>query len=729
MSTLDLTEQPFSQLLLSSFSYFARPLDFLRHYNRSFLRFDAVAGLTVAVIALPQAIAYALIAGLPPAMGLYTAVVASIVAALWGSSNQAHSGPTNTHSLLTFSVLITIASPGSPEYVAAAGMLAIMVGLFRLIVGFTRLGMLANFVSDAVVVGFAGGAGILIIINQLSHLLRLQIAAASPLATLWAVALHLPQTHLLSLGLGVGTMIIIILLRRWAPKAPGPLLGIVAALIAVAVWGLDQRGVQVIGELPRVLPPLASLRFSDFTLIGRLSTGALAIGAIGLVQTTSITRSLAAQTGQRLDTNQEFVGQGLANIASGFFSGFVASSSFNRSVVNLEAGARTPLAAALAGVFVLLIMIALGPLAVFIPRAALAGMLLWIGFRMVDRKEMKRLFRGSRGDAVIMISTLLATLFLPLEFAVLTGILMSFGRYIMRTSMPRVLTVLPDETYRHFLPSGHRPQCPQLGVLEIQGDLYFGAANHVEEVILANLQRHPEQSYLLLRMQNVQLIDISGIHMLESVLRTYRERGGDVFFVKVRGQVLERMQTLGFEQGVGEDHFLEEDEAISTIFYHVMDPAVCIYECEVRAFAECQNLPRPDDHLALPTPTGMESETFAMVSPSQLTAELHSPSPPLIIDVREPHEFRSGHIPQAQNVPLPRVLRGQAQLPPDSEIVLVCRTARRSRRAAAALRQQGYQHVHILDGGMTRWGAEQYLQAIDDFDHRGSQPPQGKEES
>ncbi len=715
MSTLELSQQPLSKIFLRSFGYFARPVALIRSYNRQWLRDDVIAGLTVAMVALPQAIAYALIAGLPPAMGIYTAVVAAIVAALWGSSNQAHSGPTNTHSLLTYSVLIAIAVPESPEYVAAAGLLAIMVGIFRMAVGLARLGRLANFVSDAVVVGFSGGAGILIIINQLQHFLRVQAAGGSPLNTLWSVIQQVPQAHVLSMGLGLMTMVIIVSLRRWAPKAPGPLLAMVAALAAVAFWGLDQQGVRVIGGLPKGLPPFVSPAFFSWSLVGRLSTGALAIGAIGLVQTTSVTRSLAAQTGQRLDTNQEFVGQGMASIASGLFSGFVPSSSFNRSIVNHEAGARSPLAAVLAGVFVLLIIILLGPLARFIPRSALAGLLLWIGFQMINRREMARLFRGSRGDAVIMTTTLLTTLFLPLEFAVLIGILMSFGRYILRTSMPSVLTELPDAEFRHFEPSGGRPLCPQLAVIEIQGDLYFGAVNHVEESILANLERHPDQRYLLLRMQNVQLIDISGVHMLESILRTYRERRGDVYFVKVRGQVLERMQALGFEQAVGEDHFLEEDEAISTIFYHVLDPAVCIYECDVRAFAECQNLPRPTYHLELPQPTGAEAAVYPMINSQELYAALRGANPPLVIDVREAREFRQDHIPQARNVPLPRVLAGEHHLPEDQPLVLVCRTMRRSRRAAAALQQQGYEDLRILDGGMMAWNDARLLTAVDDF--------------
>lgn len=730
MTTLNLTENPGRDIVFKTLSYFTHPLEILRNYDRADLVPDAMAGLTVAVVLLPQSFIYAIIAGMPPITGIYTAIIGAIVGALWGSSRYAQSGPTNTHSLLTFAVAATLALPGSPEYLTVVGLLALMVGTFKLLVGLTRLGLLAVFVSDAVVVGFTAGAGILIAINQVPILLGLHFKrGANLIATLITIGKHLPETHIPSLILGGTVIILILIMGRIKRHLPAAFIVMVLATVVVGIFHLDRIGLAIIGDLPRGLPPLADIPFTDWHLIGKLMMGAVAVGAIGLVQTTSMTRALAAQTGQRVDSNQEFVAQGLANITSGLFSGFLVTTSFNRSALNLQAGARTQIAALFSGIFVLIAMLILAPYAAWLPRTALAGLLMVISYRMIDKVEIKRLLRGGRGDAWIMMITFIGALLLPLEFAVLAGIALSLARYILRTSTPHVMSVLPDEKYRHFVEANECSACPQLGVLEIRGDLYFGAASHVEEEILANMQRHPDQYYLLLRMQNVQLIDIGGIRMLESVVRKYRALGGDVFFVKVRGQVLERMQTLGFEHGVGEDHFLEEDEAISTIFYHVMDPAVCIYECEVRAFAECQNLPRPDDHLALPTPTGMESETFAMVSPSQLTAELHSPSPPMIIDVREPYEFRHGHIPQAQNMPLPRVLRGQAPLPPDSEIVLVCRTARRSRRAAAALKQQGYQHVHILDGGMTRWEAEQYLQAIDDFDHHGFQPPQGKEES
>jgi SulP family sulfate permease len=311
-------------------------------------------------------------------------------------------------------------------------------------------------------------------------LLRLE-ATAPPglLNTLQDISTHLTDTHLFSLALGLGTLIIILLLRRFYPKWPGTLIALSAAGATVALFGLDGYGVKILGEIPHNLPPLAPLPLTNVQLIGDLSVGALAVAAIGLVEATSIARSVATQSGQRLDSNQEFVGQGLANIACGFFSGHVCSGSFNRSALNYEAKARTPLAGVFSGLFVLAAMLVFSPLAAYIPRAALAAMLLIAAYGMVDRKEMARLWRGARGDALIMIVTFLATLFLPLQFAVLTGILMSLTYYIMKTSTPRVHTVLPDTNFRHFTYQPNKPQCCQLGIIKISGDLYFGAVNHV----------------------------------------------------------------------------------------------------------------------------------------------------------------------------------------------------------------------------------------------------------
>lgn len=696
-----------------TFLFFLRPVRIIRTYQRSNLRPDLLAGLTVAVILLPQAIVYALIAELPPHVGLYSAIVAAIVGGLWGSSNHLQTGPTNTASLLVLAVLLPIAASGTPEYLVAAGLLAVLVGAFRLALGLARLGILANFVSDSVIVGFAAGAGVLISVNQLRYLFRLDFHGSPYLVnTVQSLISNITEAHWISTALGLGTVLLIIITRKLNAKLPGALLSMVAAAAVVGIFRLDREGVSVIGHLSRGLPPFSVLPILDFELIGKLSTGALAIAAIGLVEAMSIARSIAGQTGQRLDGNQEFVGQGLANIFCGFFSGYATSGSFLRSTVNFNSGGKTALASVFSGIFILAAMNIFAPFAAYVPRAALAGVLILTAYRMVDRQRIVRIWRGAGGDAAVMAVTFLATLFLHLEFAVLTGTLLSLVVYILKTSVPRVIPVLPDDKFKHFVSHPGEQHCPQLSIINISGDLYFGAVNHIEKSIHQNMVEHPEQRFLLLRMHMVNQCDMSGIHVLENVLANYRKMGGDIFFVRVDPQVMKLFMSSGFLRRLGKDNILPEDRAIDHIYHKILDPAICIYECPVRAFRECQNLPKHEHSLELPFHTEKPEPGVPGISCQDLRARLRSKIPPLVIDVREPREYKQSHIPGAELFPLPVLLSEAPDLPMDRHIVLVCRGGRRSTRATSVLHSRGYKNAAVLEGGMLAWETAGYLIAV-----------------
>lgn len=699
--------------------YLSRPARLVREYDRSYFRPDLVAGLTVAVILLPQSIAFTLIAELPPQMGIYAAAIAAVVGAVWGSSDQTHTGPANAISLLVLSVLLTNFTPGTDQFIWAAGMLALMAGVMQLIMGLARLGVLVNFVSHSVIVGFASGAGVLIALRQLPHLIGVQVAAEGSIQLAIDTILALPETNLATAAIGIGTIVLLVVLRRINKRIPAALIALVVSSLLVFTLSLDDRGVAVIGELPQSLPPIADLPILDFSFITRLSTGALAVAAIGLVETSAIARSIATQTGQRLDSNQEFVGQGLANIAVGIFSGYPGAGSFSRSAVNFDAGAKTPMASVMSSIFLILAVFLTAPMAAYLPRAALAGVLIVVAIGMIDVPEIRRIWQGTRGDALIMLATFLGTLFIEIAFAVLLGIMLSFVRYILRTSTPRVHQVVPDEKYGHFAYRPTQPHCPQLGVVDILGDLYFGAVNHVEEIIFRYQELHPEQRYLLIRMHNVNNCDFSGIHMLENVLKSYRDNGGDIFMVRVSYQVDKIMRSTGFRDTIGMQNFLDEDEAISHIFYHVLDPAICIYECPYRVFKECVNLPKqtfPDDIKVLDA--GTADKKVEQVTAEELWELIRVvPEKLTIVDVREPREYRRGHIPDAQLVPLTRILTGEHQFDYGGEhqIVFVCRSGRRSRRAALQV-MDTQDNVRILKGGMLAWEASGLLDAVDYFE-------------
>lgn len=707
-ATVDELTEPVRQWLTAVGGFMLRPVQIVRGYDRAALRPDLMAGLTVAIVMLPQAMAYALIAELPPQTGLYAAVVASIVGALWGSSSHLNTGPTNAASLLVLSTLVTLAAPGSAEFLLLAGLMAVMVGAVRLVMGLARLGVLVNFVSDSVVIGFTAGAGVLISISQLRHIFRLDLPGSGSVSdTLLGLGSQIGEAHWLSVGLAALTVTVILVVKRLRPRWPSALLGMLAAGTAVALFNLRDLGVSVLDELPRSLPPFTAVPVFDVDLINDMSTGILAVAAIGLVEAMSIARSIAAQSGEHIDSNQEFVGQGLANIAAGLFSGYTCSGSFTRSAINYDNGARSPLSSVFSGLWVLTAMLLFAPYSVYIPRAALAGVLLITAYSMIDRSEMQRVWRTSKGDGIIMIATLVATLLLPLQFAVLTGVVVSFIRYVAKTSTPLVESMVPDAQFDHFAVKPGGPECPQLGVLTIEGSLYFGAAHHVEEQIRHHRDTHPGQHFLLLRMHRVNHVDVSGLHMLETLVRLYRQDAGDVFMVGVRNDVWEKMRASDFVRYLGVNHFLSQERAIEHIFYKVLDPAACIYLCPVKIWRECQTLPK--SACREPVPLGTLVPATAVipnVTPVELWPEINrSANLPHVIDVREPGEFAGGHIPDAELIPMPRIMSGEVQLSHEEDIVLVCRTGRRTRQIIYALQQQGYDNLRNMVGGMTAWEA------------------------
>lgn len=676
------------------------------------LRADAIAGVTLTVVLLPQAIAFALVAGLPPSAGLVTAVVGAVVGALWGSSSLVHTGPTSAVSLLVLSSIAGSTGGDPGTLLVAAGVLSVLAGVVQIVLGLARLGLLVNFVSDAVIIGFAAGAGVQIMVGELRHILGVEVPGRGLVTRLTYMASHLGEASLPTIAVGVGTLGIVVAVRQWRRRWPAMLIALVATSSATTLAGAERLGVAVLGALPSTVPLPQALPIFDSEMIATLSTGAFAVAAIGLIQTMAVARSLAASTGERLDANQEFVGQGLANVACGVFSGFAVSGSFSRSAVAGEAGARSPFAAVFSGAFVLLALLFLGPVGAYLPRAALAGVLLVVAAGMIDRAAILRILRGTPGESVVMGITLIGTLLLPIEVAVLSGILAALAHYVLQTSAPEVVAVVPDNQFRHFQPRGSRPQCPQLAIFDIQGDLYFGATTHVEDALRDHLSRNRSQRFLLLRMQGVNRIDVSGIRMLESLIRTLRERGGDVYLTRVHRSVLRFMIKTRFHEHIGRDRFLAADVAVQHLFHHVIDPAVCIYESDVRVFRECQTLPRPEVAIPLDVIPNAAPGAVPTIAPTDLWERLHGDGiGPRVIDVREPREFARGHVPGSDNLPLPGLLEDPPS-PSDRPLVLVCRGGRRSRNAAALLTSRGHQEVYVLQGGMLAWEADHLITAV-----------------
>jgi len=567
--------------------------------DRASLQCDFNAGITGGLILLPQAVAFASIAGMPPEYGLYAAMVPVVVAALFGSSWQMVSGPTTAISIVVFASLSPMAEPGSPEFVQLALTLSFLSGLLMLGLGALRLGGLMNFVSHTVVVGFTAGAAVLIASSQVKYFFGLEIPRGANFPNVMKHFItHMDQVNPWVISVSMLTLLGSLLARTYLPRVPHMLLALLAgSALAAALnhqFGAERTGIGTLAAIPRGLPPLSTPDLS-VDAIRQVLPVAIALAILSLTEAMSIARALALKTEQRVNNNQEFIGQGLSNIAGAFFSAYPSSGSFNRSGLNLDSGARTPLAALFATLTLVVIVQFVAPLAAYLPLAAMAGVLFLVAWRLVDIPHIIEILRSNRQEAVVLVTTFLATLFLNLEFAIYVGVLLSLLLYLNRTSRPTMSDVKPspDEHHYHFTAESGLPDCPQLKMLSLNGSIFFGAVDHVQQVITNVDARNPQQKFLMLACPGVNFIDLAGGQLLAHEARRRRRLGGDLFIFNMRNAPREALKRDGHEQLIGEDHFIPLGVAdpIGEIFDR-LDRKVCA-TCTRRIFKQCEQLPPP----------------------------------------------------------------------------------------------------------------------------------------
>ncbi len=582
-------------------AWLPRLLPMLRWWHlvtRENLPRDLLAGLVGALIVLPQGIAFATLAGLPPEYGLYAAMVPTAVAALFGSSLHTVSGPTNAISLMTFASLAPLAIPGSAEYVRLAGTLAFLSGALMVILGALRLGLIVNFISQPVVVGFTAGAGLLIILSQLPSLLGLDApAGVAVLGVLERVARGLGEVSMAALAVAVVSFAAGLAARRWRPRWPNIVIAMLAGTLTAASIELGARivgresGLRYLDAIPRSLPPL-SLPVGDPAQLSELAGLALAVSIVALTQSVSIARAVALRSGQRIDGNQEFIGQGLSNMAAGFFSGFPTSASVNRSGPNFDAGAVTPLAAVFSAVILAAIVVVFAPLVRWLPVAAIAALLLLASLSLIDLRRIRRTLAASRPEGGVLLLTMVSTHVLRLDVAVLIGVAASLVLYLSRTSRPIMRSQVPNvrSPEREFVPvDAERDECPQLKMLTIEGSIYFGAVDHVATHLDILREISPERKHLLLLARNMNFVDVAGAELLADEARRRRAEDGCLYLHGLRENVEELMRRGGTLEQVGEAQiFRTKSEAIAAI-YQRLDSAICA-RCSVRIFYECHGV-------------------------------------------------------------------------------------------------------------------------------------------
>ncbi len=564
---------------------------------------DTIAAFTGALIVLPQAVAFATIAGLPPEYGLYAAMVPAIVAALWGSSWHLVSGPTTAISIVVFASISPLAEPGSPQFIGLVLTLTFLAGLIQLAMGLARLGALVNFISHTVIIGFTAGAAILIAASQIKNFFGLDMPRGAHFhEVLIQFGSNIADTQPWVLAVGAVTLVSGMLAKRYLQKLPymivAMVVGGVAAAILNAQYGAEQTGIRTVGALVASFPPLSLPDFS-FAAINQTLFPATIIAILALTEAVAIARSVAAKSDQRIDSNQEFVGQGLSNIAGSFFSGYAGSGSFNRSGVNYASGASTPLAAAMSAVFLLLIVLLVAPLAAYLPVPSMAAILFIVAWSLIDFHHIGEIIKRHKRERIVLALTFVGTL-VDLEKGIFLGILVSLLFYLYRTSRPSIRELIPlaaelDNPRRKFIPATEdAPTCPQMTMLRVEGSIFFGAVEYIQQHFRNVDEADPQKKHLLLTARAIGIIDLSGAELLAKEATRRRKLGGGLYLVGVQPDLCEMLRRSGQVDTVGEDQiFRHKGDAIQAI-YPRLDSEIC-RTCSARIFREC--------HIALPDGT------------------------------------------------------------------------------------------------------------------------------
>lgn len=565
-----------------SFSHYLPILDWGRSYDRRALSNDLMAALIVTIMLIPQSLAYALLAGLPPEMGLYASIAPIIAYAVFGSSRALAVGPVAVVSLMTAAAIGNVAEAGTAGYIAAAITLAFLSGAMLLVMGLFRLGFIANFLSHPVIAGFITASGVLIAASQLAGLLGIKAEGHTLILLLVSLAQGLGQINPITAGIGGAVLAFLFWVRRGlkpalrrlgaAPKLAevltkaGPVFAVVAS--TALVWGLrlDQSGVAVVGVVPQGLPPF-SLPAFNLELVQALALPALLISVIGFVESVSVAQTLAAKKRQRIQPDQELIGLGAANIAAAFTGGFPVTGGFARSVVNYDAGAETPAAGAFTAIGLGLAALALTPLIFFLPKATLAATIIVAVLSLVDFSILTKTWTYSKSDFAAVAATILLTLGAGVEVGVSAGVLLSIALFLYKTSRPHVAEVglLPGtQHFRNILRYAVQTD-PSLLTLRVDESLYFANSRFLEDYIHARVTGDAALKNVVLQCTAVNEIDMSALESLEAINLRLHEMGIRFHLSEVKGPVMDRLKRTHFLDALTGQVFLSQYEAMRAL--------------------------------------------------------------------------------------------------------------------------------------------------------------------
>ncbi len=551
-------------------------MSWITKMNRETLKADFIAGLTVSLVAIPQSLAYAQLAGVPAYYGLYASLVPVIIGALWGSSPALSTGPVAMTSLLTAASIMTMAPYGTEQFYTYVTLMALLSGLFQMALGIGRMGVLLNFLSYPVLRGFINAAAIIIALAQLPAMLSIPRQGSKHfLSDILHVIENFAHAHMLSLVFGLSALVALALLKKYAPKLPGVLIVVAIATFASYMIGFEASGGHVVGTIPAGLPDFGMPEIDVQASIQMLPT-AFIIAVISFMEAMSSSKIIAIKTRTEWDENQELVGQGLAKVAAAFSHSMPVSGSFSRSALNLASGARTGMASIFSALFVLITLLFFTKALYHLPKPVLAAVIMMAVYGLIDFSVFKQAWKVTRSDGMAAVVTFIATLlFAPqIHWGILTGILLSLVLYLMRTMKPEVVVLGMDQhgmlrnARRHNLPRLH----PKITAIRFDGPLYFANVSYFEQSILYLISNDPDVKFILIVGYGITSIDASGVEMLKNLLQRLKAQGITLVFSSLSSSVRDILIRSGVCHLVGEKNvYISKHEAVKDLMRRVAE--------------------------------------------------------------------------------------------------------------------------------------------------------------
>ncbi|MDX8359193.1 solute carrier family 26 protein [Cytobacillus sp. IB215316] len=530
-------------------------VDWMKSYKGSYLKGDLSAGLIVAIMLIPQGMAYAMLAGLPPVIGLYASTIPLIIYALFGSSKQLAVGPVAMVSLLVFSGVSTLAEPGSSEYLSYALLLSLMVGVIQFGMGIFRLGFIVNFLSHAVISGFTSAAALIIGLSQLKHLLGVDIARGSVFEVLYGAIVQIGNVNFITLSIGALSIAILLYFKKNYPRFPAALIVVVGGSLLVYFLNLQALGVSIVGEVPRGIPSI-SLPAFDISSITSLLPIALTISFVGFMESIAVAKAIAAKENDKINSNQELSGLGLANIVGSFFSAYPVTGGFSRSAVNYQAGAKTGLASIITAVLIIISLLFFTPLFYYLPNVVLAAIIMVAVFGLIDVKEAVHLFKIKKVDGWTLIVAFIATLVTSIEEGILIGIAFSLLVFIWRSAYPHVAQlgyIEQENVFRNIKRYENAKTFKDTIIFRIDASLYFANMGFFEEQLRKEIADHPTTTKIVLDFSSVNAIDAVSIDELEKIIDDYKQANIEILIAGMKGPVKDLVKRADWESKYGKN--------------------------------------------------------------------------------------------------------------------------------------------------------------------------------